>query len=70
MAATTTLLQTWGYQVTSVTASDWTPSQAGRGVYYQAGMRRPALALAGDLGLKPAAVVQDQAAPAALTLRL
>jgi hypothetical protein len=64
------LLRTWGYQATSLPATDWTPQSHGRGVYYRAGLRRAALSLAGDLGLSAAAVVQDQGAPAALTLRL
>jgi len=64
------LLHTWGYQTKSVPATDWTPQRPGRGVYYRAGMRRAALALAGDLGLRVAAVVADEGAPAALTLSL
>jgi len=64
------LLRTWGYQATSVPATDWTPQRSGRGVYYRAGMRRAALALAGDLGLRAAAVVADEGAPTALTLSL
>jgi hypothetical protein len=64
------LLRTWGYQTTNVPAVDWTPPNPGRGVYYRAGMRRAALALAGDLGLRAAAVVADESAPAALTLSL
>ena len=64
------LLHTWGYQTKSVPATDWTPQRLGRGVYYRAGMRRAALALAGDLGLRVAAVVADEGAPAALTLSL
>jgi hypothetical protein len=69
-ATATALLRTWGYQTTSVAATDWTPSRSGRGVYYRAGMRRAALALAGDFGLGPSAVVRDEGAPAALTLSL
>ena len=64
------LLRTWGYRTASVTVTDWTPPRSGRGVYYRAGMRRAALALAGDLDLLPAAVVRDESAPAALTLSL
>ena len=70
LAAATAVLSTWGYQAGSVPATDWTPSRSGRGVYYRAGMRRAALALAGDLGLRPPDVVHDEAAPAALTLSL
>ena len=68
--AALTLLRTWGYQTKSVPATDWTPQSSGQGVYYRAGMRRAALALAGDLGLPAAAVVADEGAPAALTLSL
>jgi len=64
------LLRTWGYQTKTVPATDWASQSSGRGVYYRAGMRRAALALAGDLGLPAAAVVQDEGAPAALTLSL
>ena len=39
-------------------------------MYYRAGMRRAALSLAGDLGLRAAAVVADEGAPTALTLSL
>jgi len=69
-ASATALLRTWGYQTTSVQATDWTPQRPGRGVYYRAGMRRAALSLAGDLGLRAAAVVADEGAPTALTLSL
>ena len=69
-ASATALLRTWGYQTTSVQATDWTPQRPGRGVYYRAGMRRAALALAGDLGLRAGAVVADEGAPTALTLSL
>jgi hypothetical protein len=69
-ASATALLRTWGYQTTSVQATDWTPQRSGRGVYYRAGMRRAALALAGDLGLRAGAVVADEGAPTALTLSL
>jgi hypothetical protein len=64
------LLRTWGYQATSVPATGWVPQRPGRGVYYRAGLRRAALSLAGDLGLRSAAVVADEGAPSALTLDL
>ncbi len=70
LAAATARLRTWGYRTTNVPATGWTSQHPGGGVYYRAGMRRAALALAGDLGLRAAAVVQDEGAPAALTLRL
>jgi len=60
-------LHTWGYLTKSMPATGWTPLRPGRGVYYRAGMHRAALALAGDLGLPAAAVLQDESAPAALT---
>lgn len=69
-SVTMALLRTWGYRATSVRATDWTPERPGRGVYYRQGMRRAALALAGDLGLATAAVVADEGAPSALTLSL
>jgi hypothetical protein len=69
-ASAMALLGTWGYQTTSVQATDWTPQRPGRGVYYRAGMLRAALSLAGDLGLQAAAVVADEGAPTALTLSL
>ena len=63
-------LRVWGYQAKIVPATDWTPPRLGRGVYYRTGLRRAALALAGDLGLRVAAVVADEGAPTALTLSL
>src|SRR5450759_5340247 len=69
-ASAMALLGTWGYQTTSVQATDWTPQRPGRGVYYRAGMLRAALSLAGDLGLQAAAVVADEGAATALTLSL
>ena len=63
-------LRTWGYQTTIVPATVWMPPRLGRGVYYRAGLRRAALALAGDLGLPAAAVVADEDAPTPLTLSL
>jgi hypothetical protein len=63
-------LRIWGYQAKILPATDWTPPTLGRGVYYRAGLRRAALALAGDLGLPAAAVVADEGAPTALTLSL
>jgi len=63
-------LRIWGYQAKIAPATDWTPLGLGRGVYYRAGLRRAALALAGDLGMQAVAVVADEGAPAALTLSL
>jgi hypothetical protein len=62
-------LRTWGYQTTSAPAA-WTPPRPGLALYYRNGMRRAALALAGDLDLRPVALVADDGAPAALTLSL
>jgi hypothetical protein len=69
VASAAALLRTWGYQTTIASFTGWTPPRTGPGVYYRAGMRRAALALAGDLGPR-AAVVADEGAPAALTLCL
>ena len=64
------LLRAWGYQARVVEAVGWTPKLRARSVSYRAGMRRAALALAGDLGLRKTLVVQDETAPAAVTLSL
>ena len=37
-------------------------------MYYRSGRREAALSLAGDLGLKPDAVIADDSAPAGVTL--
>jgi hypothetical protein len=63
-------LGAWGYQSTVLNASAWTPLITATSVYYHTGMRRAALALAGDLGLSTGAVIADNSAPAALTLHL
>jgi hypothetical protein len=68
-SAIVTLLRAWGYQTTSAPAA-WTPPSLGPVLYYRKGMRRAALALAGDLDLRPVAIVADDVAPAALTLNL
>lgn len=41
-----------------------------RALYYRAGLRRPALALGGDLGLKRSLIVADAGAPSEVTLVL
>ena len=63
-------LQTWGYRTTVAAAGSWKPTRSGRAVFYRAGMRRAALALAGDLGLPAGAVLPDPRAPAGVTLLL
>jgi hypothetical protein len=62
--------ETWGFQARATTAAGWTPGLPGQTVYYRLGLRRAALALAGDLGLSPAAIAVDASAPAPLTLVL
>ena len=61
-------LALWGYQAT--VQAGWKPPLSVRAVYYHAGARRAALALAGDLRLVSAAVMEAPAAPAAVTLGL
>jgi len=64
-------LRLWGYQARPAGETVWSPpARATTSVSYREGMRRAALALAGDLGLRRAAVVADDGAPAALTLEL
>ena len=46
------LLRTWGYQDDERPGDRLDAARSGRAVYYRAGMRRAALALAGDLGLR------------------
>ncbi len=61
-------LRLWGYQAEALSSGGWQPELPGRVLYYRSTMRRAALALGGDLGLKPAAIATDDAAPAELTL--
>lgn len=68
-ARTAAALRLWGYQAQAAGETVWSPAR-GAAVSYHEGMRRAALALAGDLGLRPAAVVADEGAPAALTIEL
>ena len=64
------VLRLWGYQAQPSGETVWSPARATTAVSYREGMRRAALALAGDLGLRRAAVAADDGAPAALTLEL
>jgi hypothetical protein len=64
-------LRLWGYQARPAGETAWSPpALAGTTVFYRHGMRRAALALVGDLGLRHAAAVADDSAPVALTLEL
>ena len=64
-------LRLWGYDARPATGTAGSQlTRATAIVSYREGMRRAALALAGDLGLRRAAVVADDGAPAALTLEL
>jgi hypothetical protein len=63
-------LRLWGYEVAVVTQGRWVPELPGPAVYYRKGMRRPALALAGDWGLGSGDVVAADSAPADVTLVL
>jgi hypothetical protein len=69
-ASAMALLRTWGYKAASIQATGWQPEFPGGVVYYREGMRRAALALAGDLGLRAVSAMEDESAPAALTLSL
>lgn len=64
-------LVTWlaacGYR-SAVVGDGWTPQAAVAKVVYQPGLRRLALAVAGDLGLPAAFVAEDDAAPAPITV--
>ena len=63
-------LRVWGYQAHPADGTGWSSGQAVTAVSYREGMRRAALALAGDLGLRRTAVVADDGAPADLTLEV
>jgi hypothetical protein len=64
-------LRLWGFRAEAAGETAWSPpARAATTVFYREGMRRAALALAGNLGLRRAAVVVDDSAPAALTLEL
>jgi hypothetical protein len=61
-------LQTWGYQVRPMASGSGLPQLTGEAVLYRPGLRRAALALAGDLGLAPTALAADAESPAPLAL--
>jgi hypothetical protein len=67
-ARTAARLHVWGYRASTPAGGGWRPALASTSVYYRSGRREAALALAGDLGLKPGAVIADDAAPAGVTL--
>lgn len=61
-------LRLWGYEARALPSGSWRPSQPGRALYHRATMRRAALALGGDLGVRRAAIVADDSAPADLVV--
>ena len=63
-------LRLWGYQARAAGTTTESPAGARTGVTYREGMRRAALALAGDLGLRRAAVAADDGAPAPVMLEI
>ena len=63
-------LRLWGYEVTVLSPTGWNPESTEAALYYRAGMRRPALALGGDMTLDRSHIVAAEAAPADLTLVL
>jgi hypothetical protein len=65
-------LRLWGYraQPAGTTAALSSSGAVTTIVAYRQGKRRAALALAGDLGLRRSAVVADDGAPAALTVKI
>ena len=70
-ARVATALRLWGYDAQPARGSAGSNSAgAAVTISFREGMRRAALALAGDLGLRRTAVVADDGAPAALTLDL
>ena len=70
-ARVATALRLWGYDAQPARGSAGSNSPgAAVTISFREGMRRAALALAGDLGLRRTAVVADDGAPAALTLEL
>ena len=62
------VLRLWGYDAQAAGRS--AGSAVAATVSYREGLRRAALALAGDLGLRTAEVVADDSASAGLTLEL
>ncbi len=62
-------LETYGFTA-STTGSRWSAPFAVEAVYYGAGHRRAALALADDVGLAGVFVLAEEDAPAPVTLSL
>jgi hypothetical protein len=63
-------LRLWGYEVTVLSSTGWDPDLTEAALYYRVGMRRPALALGGDMTLDRSHVIAAESAPADLTLVL
>jgi hypothetical protein len=62
-------LRLWGYEATVLSSTgDWQPDLAESALYYRAGLRRPALALGGDMKLNRSRIIATESAPADLTL--
>ena len=67
-ARTAARLRLWGYRTSMPVGGGWRPALTATSVYYRSGRREAALALAGDLGLRPGAVIADDSAPVGVTL--
>ena len=67
-ARTAARLRLWGYRSSMPVGGGWRPALTATSVYYRSGRREAALALAGDLGLRPGAVIADDSAPVGVTL--
>lgn len=63
-------LRLWGYEASVLSSTGWQPESAESALYYRAGLRRPALALGGDMRLTRNHIVASESAPADLTLVL
>ncbi|HZL65130.1 MAG TPA: hypothetical protein VFD50_09370, partial [Thermoleophilia bacterium] len=68
LARTSARLHLWGYLTSTPAGGGWRPALTATSVYYRSGRLEAALALAGDLGLRPIAVIADDSAPAGVTL--
>lgn len=68
VARTAARLHLWGYLTSTPAGGGWRPALTATSVYYRSGRREAAVALAGDLGLRPGAVIADDSAPAGVTL--
>lgn len=63
-------LRLWGYEVTVLSPTGWDADLTETALYYRVGMRRPALALGGDMTLDRSHIVATESAPVDLTLVL